>query len=128
MLRRSSMQKVCAGAAGGALVGLICGFFGAGGGMVMLMVLTMLLGYELKTAVGTSVFVMTFSALTGAISQFALGDTPPIRLLILCMIFTLIWAQASAKIAARSSPLALNRWTGMILTSLGTLLLVVNVL
>lgn len=133
MLRRSSMQKVCAGAAGGALVGLICGFFGAGGGMMMLMVLTMLLGYELKTAVGTSVFVMTFSALTGAISHFALGDTPPIRLLIfrlliLCMIFTLIWAQASAKIAARSSPLALNRWTGMILTSLGTLLLVVNVL
>lgn len=109
-------------------MGLICGFFGAGGGMMMLMVLTMLLGYELKTAVGTSVFVMTFSALTGAISHFALGDTPPIRLLILCMVFTLIWAQASAKIAARSSPLALNRWTGMILTSLGTLLLVVNVL
>ena len=55
---------------------LICGFFGAGGGMMMLMVLTMLLGYELKTAVGTSVFVMTFSALTGAISHFALGDAP----------------------------------------------------
>lgn len=128
MFRRSGMQKACAGAAGGALVGLICGFFGAGGGMMMLMVLTMLLGYELKTAVGTSVFVMTFSALTGAISHAAWGDTPPIRLLILCMIFTLIWAQASAKIASRSSPLALNRWTGMILTSLGTLLLVINVL
>ena len=42
--------------------------------------------------------------------------------------FYLDLAQAAAKIAARSSPLALNRWTGMILTSLGTLLLVVNVL
>lgn len=106
MLRRSSMQKVCAGAAGGALVGLICGFCGAGGGMMMLMVLTMLLGYELKTAVGTSVFVMTFSALTGAISHFALGDTPPIRLLILCMIFTLIWRRQLLKL--RPGPVLLH--------------------
>ena len=128
MRKRSGVQQICAGLAGGALVGLICGFFGAGGGMMMLMVLTMLLGYELKTAVGTSVFVMTFSALTGAISHFALGDAPNLRLLVLCMIFTLAWAQGAAKVAARSSPIALNRWTGMILTSLGTLLLVVNVI
>lgn len=128
MRKRSPAQQICAGLAGGALVGLICGFFGAGGGMMMLMVLTMLLGYELKTAVGTSVFVMTFSALTGAISHFALGDAPNLRLLVLCMIFTLVWAQGAAKVAARSSPIALNRWTGMILTSLGTLLLVVNVI
>ena len=128
MRKRSPAQQICAGLAGGALVGLICGFFGAGGGMMMLMVLTMLLGYELKTAVGTSVFVMTFSALTGAISHFAMGDAPNLRLLVLCMIFTLVWAQGAAKVAARSSPIALNRWTGMILTSLGTLLLVVNVI
>ena len=128
MHKRSGAQQICAGLAGGALVGLICGFFGAGGGMMMLMVLTLLLGYELKTAVGTSVFVMTFSALTGAISHFALGDAPNLRLLVLCMIFTLVWAQGAAKVAARSSPIALNRWTGMILTSLGTLLLVVNVI
>lgn len=128
MGKRSGAQQICAGLAGGALVGLICGFFGAGGGMMMLMVLTMLLGYELKTAVGTSVFVMTFSALTGAISHFALGEVPNLRLLVLCMIFALVWAQGAAKVAARSSPIALNRWTGMILTSLGTLLLVVNVI
>lgn len=121
-------RRVWMSAASGAAVGLVCGVFGAGGGMMMLMVLTMLLGYELKTAVGTSVFVMTFSALTGAISHFALGDAPNLRLLVLCMIFTLVWAQGAAKVAARSSPIALNRWTGMILTSLGTLLLVVNVI
>ena len=32
--------------------------------------------YELKTAVGTSVFIMTFTALTGAVSHFMIGGTP----------------------------------------------------
>ena len=39
----------------GTVVGFICGFIGAGGGMMMLLILTGVLGYELKTAVGTSV-------------------------------------------------------------------------
>ena len=50
----------------GTVIGLICGSVGAGGGMMMLLILTSVLGYELKTAVGTSVFIMTFTALTGA--------------------------------------------------------------
>ena len=48
----------------GIVIGFICGFIGAGGGMMMLLLLTTVLNYELKTAVGTSVFVMTFTALT----------------------------------------------------------------
>ena len=34
----------------GVMVGFICGFVGAGGGMMMLLILTSVLGYELKTA------------------------------------------------------------------------------
>ena len=48
------------------MIGFICGFVGAGGGMMMLLILTSVLGYELKTAVGTSVFIMAFTAFTGA--------------------------------------------------------------
>ena len=36
----------------GIVIGFICGFVGAGGGMMMLLILTSVLGYELKTAVG----------------------------------------------------------------------------
>ncbi|MBR0321607.1 MAG: TSUP family transporter, partial [Bacteroidales bacterium] len=75
----------------GSLIGFICGFVGAGGGMMMLLVFTSVLGYELKTAVGTSVFIMTFTALTGAISHFALDGMPDLLLLVLCVIFTFIW-------------------------------------
>lgn len=43
---------------------------------MLLLVLTSVLGYELKTAVGTSVFIMTFTALTGAVSHFYIGGKP----------------------------------------------------
>ncbi|MGN1106992.1 MAG: sulfite exporter TauE/SafE family protein, partial [Huintestinicola sp.] len=60
----------------GSMIGFICGFIGAGGGMMMLLILTSVLGYELKTAVGTSVFIMTFTALTGSVSHIVLGGMP----------------------------------------------------
>ena len=66
--KRAIQSVIC-----GVLIGFICGFVGAGGGMMMLLILTSVLGYELKTAVGTSVFIMTFTALTGAFSHFAIG-------------------------------------------------------
>ncbi|MDY4079985.1 MAG: sulfite exporter TauE/SafE family protein, partial [Clostridium sp.] len=72
----------------GIIIGFICGFVGAGGGMMMLLILTTVLGYELKTAVGTSVFIMTFTALTGAVSHFTIGGTPNWLVWILCIIFT----------------------------------------
>lgn len=122
----SRAMQIMKGAAGGAVIGLICGFFGAGGGMMMLLVLTAVLGYELKTAVGTSVFVMTFSALTGAVSHFALGSPPRMDLLILCVIFTLLWAQIAARIATRADALLLNRLTGIILTGLGLVLVIIS--
>lgn len=112
----------------GALVGFICGFVGAGGGMMMLLVLTSVLGYELKTAVGTSVFVMTFTALTGAISHFAFGGMPDIQSLVLCVISTLVWARISAKIANKAAPEVLNRTVGIVLVILGIAVLTVNML
>lgn len=110
----------------GSLIGFICGFIGAGGGMMMLMILTSVLGYELKTAVGTSVFIMTFTALTGAVSHFAFGGMPELLPLVLCVIFTLIWARIAAVIANKASPKTLNRVTGIILAVLGAVILIVN--
>ncbi len=112
----------------GMLVGLICGFVGAGGGMMMLLILTSVLGYELKTAVGTSVFIMSFTALTGAVSHFVIGDMPDPLLLALCVVFTLLWAQIAARFANKASPLVLNRAVGIVLAVLGVAILSVNYL
>ena len=112
----------------GMLIGFICGFVGAGGGMMMLLILTSVLGYELKTAVGTSVFIMTFTALTGAVSHFAIGGAPDWRVLIFCVLSTFLWARIAAKFANKASPKTLNRVTGIVLTVLGAAIVAVNYL
>ena len=107
----------------GAIIGMICGFIGAGGGMMMLLILTSVMGYELKTAVGTSVFIMTFTALTGAVSHFAIGGLPDMLTWVLCVVFTLLWARIAAVFANRAQPKTLNRATGVVLVVLGLALM-----
>ena len=70
----------------GILIGFICGF------MMMLLILTSVLGYELKTAVGTSVFIMTFTAFTGAVSHFAIGVAPDWSVWILCVVVVMAFS------------------------------------
>ncbi|MGN0295145.1 MAG: sulfite exporter TauE/SafE family protein [Lachnospiraceae bacterium] len=110
----------------GIVIGFICGFIGAGGGLMMLLILTSVLGYELKMAVGTSVFIMTFTALTGALSHFAIGGAPDPLLLILCVAFTFLWARIAALFANRASAEVLNRATGIVLVILGIIMIIIN--
>lgn len=110
----------------GVIIGFICGFVGAGGGMMMLLMLTSVLGYELKTAVGTSVFIMAFTALTGSVSHFAISGLPDIPVLVLCVFFTSIWARVAARFANKATPKTLNRSVGIILTVLGVVIIAVN--
>ena len=112
----------------GSMIGFICGFIGAGGGMMMLLILTSVLGYELKTAVGTSVFIMSFTAFTGSVSHFVIGGAPDWTVLLLCVVFTLLWARIAARIANKADAKFLNRATGVILIILGASVLLVNIL
>ena len=102
--KRAIQSVIC-----GTIIGLIC-------------------GYELKTAVGTSVFIMTFTALTGAISHFAIGGMPDMTVLILCVVFTLIWARIAAVLANKAQPKTLNRATGVVLVVLGIVVFVFSLI
>ena len=133
MTTKESMEKVSAKKRAiqsvicGVMIGFICGFVGAGGGMMMLLILTTVLGYELKTAVGTSVFIMTFTALTGAVSHFAIGGMPDPLVSVLCIVFTLLWARIAAVFANKATPKTLNRATGVILVILGIVVMAFSV-
>ena len=116
--KRAIQSVIC-----GVMIVFICGFIGAGGGMMMLLILTSVLGYELKTAVGTSVFIMTFTALTGAVSHFAIGGMPDVSVFVLCIVFTFIWARIAAVFANRASAKTLNQATGVILVILGVVVM-----
>ena len=119
----SAKKRVIQSLLSGLVVGFICGFIGAGGGMMMLLLLTGILGYELKTAVGTSVFIMAFTAFTGSVSHFVIGGMPDIKCLLFCVASTLLWARIAAKFANKASAATLNRATGVVLVVLGAAIL-----
>lgn len=121
-------QKIIRSIVCGGTVGFICGFVGAGGGLMMLLVLTSVLGYELKTAVGTSVFIMSATALTGAVSHFAIGGAPDMLSLIVCVISTLVFAMIASHIANKVSSKTANRATGIVLVVLGISLVIIKYL
>ena len=77
---------------------------------------------------GTSVFIMTFTALTGAASHFAIGGAPDWTVFILCVLFTLLWARIAAVFANKADAKTLNRATGIVLVVLGIVVMGFNLL
>ena len=128
MLEQSRKSRIIKSVFGGVAIGFICGFLGAGGGMMMLFVLTSFLGYEMHVAVGTSVFIMSFTALTGGISHFIIGGMPDVLCLVLCVGSTLICSLIAAKIANKADAKVLNRVVGAVLIATSVVILAVNYL
>ncbi len=127
--KRSPKKAMALSGLCGIGVGLICGFVGAGGGMMMLLVLVMVLGYDLKTAVGTSVFIMAFTAFAGSVSHFVLGGgVSDWTVLITCMITTLISARITARFATKASDTTMNRALGWGLAILGGAMILAKLL
>jgi len=57
----------------GVLVGTLSGFFGMGGGMILIPIL-MFLGIDIKTAIGISIVQMVFSSLYGSYLNYKKGS------------------------------------------------------
>lgn len=86
----------------------------------MFLVLTSVLGYDLKMAVGTSVFIMTFTALTGVVSHFVISGKPNIVIMIL---FTFIWIRIVSRLANKIEAKKLNIKVGILLIVLGVFMI-----
>ncbi len=57
----------------GFLVGVISGFFGIGGGVIMVPSLALLFGWEMTAAAGTSLAAMVMTSFAGAYKSYLLG-------------------------------------------------------
>lgn len=112
----------------GCIIGWVCGFTGSGGGVLMLMVFSLVLGYNLKVAVGTSTMVMTLVALTGAVSHISMGaqifPIPMLAVVLSCLIGALV----SARFANRCEITRLNKIVGVVLTLLGIATILIKLL
>ena len=113
----------------GLTIGFGTGFVGTGGGMMMLVVFTAFLGMELKTAVGTSTFIMTFTALIASVSHILIH--PAILLekwnvMLLCIVIATVASLLSARFANRVNNRTIGLVTGVVLTVLGGSMLLLN--
>ena len=102
-------------------IGWVCGFTGSGGGVLMLTVFTIVLGYNLKVAVGTSTMIMTLVALTGAVSHVAMGAHMDYVPMLIVVMFCVLGAYVSAKFANKCEIKRLNRIVGICLFILGVI-------
>ena len=113
----------------GLTIGFGTGFVGSGGGMMMLVVFTAFLRMERRAAVGTSTFIMTFTALIAFVSHSAIDPTIILddwQLLVLCVVTESAASIASARFANRVNSRTVGLVTGAALTAIGAVMLVVN--
>lgn len=113
----------------GLTIGFGTGFVGTGGGMMMLVVFTAFLGMELKTAVGTSTFIMTFTALIASVSHILIHPAIVFekwKVMLVCIIVATAASLTSARFANRVKNRTVGLVTGGVLTVLGLSMLLLN--
>ena len=113
----------------GLTIGFGAGFVGTGGGMMMLVVFTVFLGMGLKTAVGTSTFIMTFTALIASVSHILIHPAIILEkwhVMLLCIAVATVASLVSANFANRVSNRTVGLATGAVLTVLGGAMIFLN--
>ena len=116
---KAATVKTAAAMVCGLGIGWVCGFTGSGGGVLMLTVFTLLLGYNLKVAVGTSTMIMTFVAFVGAVSHITMGaQIYPLPMAVIVLV-CLLGAVTAAKFANKCEIVKLNHVIGVVLMILG---------
>jgi uncharacterized protein len=97
----------------GVVVGLSTGIFGAGGGIMIFIILFYVLKFPLKKAVGTSTFIMIFTAFFGAIG-YVYHSNFNAHLCLVIGLFAVIGGFLSSIFANRAKEGILSRIIGII--------------
>lgn len=85
----------------GLLVGVLSALMGVGGGFIMLPVMIYLIGMPTHNAVGTSIFVIIFTAINVTLAQSSLNHTVDLVLAIVLLIGSSIGAQFGAMLGKK---------------------------
>lgn len=112
-------RKILSSILAGIYIGLFSGFFGAGGGIMILVILTFILEYKMHMAVGTSVLIMTFTALSGATGHFFFEQSIPYWELGISSAGAFIGAYFAAHYANLISEKKLSKAVGVVFIILG---------
>jgi len=109
----------------GLLIGTIAGVFGAGGGIMILLSLILILDYKTHEAIGTSVFLMIFIALFGGVAHY-INMPFSATSLVAGGIGGIFGAVGASKFANKLKEKTLNKLVGTVIIILGLLLVLKN--
>ncbi len=108
----------------GLLVGMMTGFFGVGGGFVIVPVLTLWLGAGFRLAVATSLVIICLTGLAALTSHLLTGSRPDLASTALLAISTAVGALIGAQVGERLPQLVLRRGFAVIVSAVAIALLV----
>jgi len=106
----------------GFLLGVISGNFGAGGGIMFLLTLIVLLKYLLHKAVGTSTLMMALTALSGAIGYALNGYVSPLAF-ILVGVGAIVGGRIGAVYANKVPRATPSKIIGIVFIALGIIMI-----
>ena len=112
-------RKILSSILAGTYIGLFSGFLGAGGGIMILVILTFILEYKIHMAIGTSVLIMTFTAFSGAAGHFFFEQAIPYWELAISSAGAFIGAYLAAHYANIISEKKLSKAIGVVFIILG---------
>jgi uncharacterized membrane protein YfcA len=90
-------------------LGALTGFFGVGGGFAIVPALTLVLGYPMATAVGTSLLVITLNSATAFLSRLGQGVELDGPLLVTFTVGAILGSVLGGYAGRRTSPAVLKR-------------------
>jgi uncharacterized membrane protein YfcA len=107
----------------GAAIGFLTGFFGVGGGFLIVPTLAIALAFTMRTAVGTSLAIITATSLLGLAVHLIAGRSLDPGLTFVLTAASVIGALAGASLAARVPQQALGRAFAVLVTGVAAYLL-----
>lgn len=112
----------------GALVGFLTGFLGVGGGFLVVPALAVALGFPIRSAVGTSLAVITATGVLGATVHFAAGRTIDLELAAAITAAMVVGSLAGVRIGRGVSDAILARSFAGLVSAVGVCVVLVAAL
>jgi len=122
ILRLLRSNVIISGLLLGFLVGILTGLIGAGGGVMILLILVFIMQYSMHEGIGTSTLIMAFSAASGTIGH-ALTSNLPLQAAIIGSIGTIIGGRLAARFANTINEKVLSMVVGGVFAVLGVVML-----
>jgi uncharacterized membrane protein YfcA len=109
----------------GLVIGLLNGFFGVGGGFMIVPALVLLLGFPARLAIGTSLSVIALMSLGGILGHWQFGDIDA-RLTVMVAMGSAAGILAGARLGNVLSPAVVRRVTAFVTVTIATFLITIN--